>query len=295
MLGVVMKKLNIVVDNCLDGKTIKYVLEKHLLLSDSLISDLKKGEFIFVNGAHATVRKIVASDDEIQIIIPEVNPNEIIAENGFLDVIYEDDDIIAVNKPAGMPTHPSRYHVTGTLANLVCGYLGEEFVFRSITRLDKDTTGVVLIAKNRYSAEMLNRQMRQNTIKKEYLAICEGQISKEITIEVGIKKESERGIKRIVSPDGQYALTYCYPLKEENGLTLVKVIPKTGRTHQIRVHLAYNGNPLYGDYLYGSEVVGTRTMLHCESLTFTHPCKDAEMNIVAKVPEDFIEILKIRR
>ena len=213
MLGVFMKKLNIVVDNCLDGKTIKYVLEKHLLLSDSLISDLKKGEFILVNGAHATVRKIVASDDEIQIIIPEVNPNEIIAENGFLDVIYEDDDIIAVNKPAGMPTHPSRYHVTGTLANLVCGYLGEEFVFRSITRLDKDTTGVVLIAKNRYSAEMLNRQMRQNTIKKEYLAICEGQISKEITIEVGIKKESERGIKRIVSPDGQYALTYCYPLK----------------------------------------------------------------------------------
>ena len=290
-----MKKLNIVVDNCLDGKTIKYVLEKHLLLSDSLISDLKKGEFIFVNGVHATVRKIVDSDDEIQIIIPEVNPNEIIAEKGFLDVIYEDDDIIAVNKPAGMPTHPSRYHVTGTLANLVCGYLGEEFVFRSITRLDKDTTGVVLIAKNRYSAEMLNRQMRQNTIKKEYLAICEGQISKEITIEVGIKKESERGIKRIVSPDGQYALTYCYPLKEENGLTLVKVIPKTGRTHQIRVHLAYNGNPLYGDYLYGSEVVGTRTMLHCESLTFTHPCKDAEMNIVAKVPEDFIEILKIRR
>ena len=287
-----MKKLNIVVDNCLDGKTIKYVLEKHLLLSDSLISDLKKGEFIFVNGAHATVRKIVASDDEIQIIIPEVNQNEIIAENGFLDVIYEDDDIIAVNKPAGMPTHPSRYHVTGTLANLVCGYLGEEFVFRSITRLDKDTTGVVLIAKNRYSAEMLNRQMRQNSIKKEYFAICEGQISKEITIEVGIKKESERGIKRIVSPDGQYALTYCYPLKEENGLTLVKVIPKTGRTHQIRVHLAYNGNPLYGDYLYGSEIDGVRTMLHCKSLTFTHPCTDAEMNIVAKVPEDFTKILK---
>lgn len=290
-----MKKINIIVDNCLDGKTIKYVLEKHLLLSDNLICDLKKGEFIFVNGAHATVRKIVASGDEIHIIIPEVNPNEIIAEDGFLDVIYEDDDIIAVNKPAGMPTHPSRYHVTGTLANLVCGYLGEEFVFRSITRLDKDTTGVVLIAKNRYSAEMLNRQMRQNSVKKEYLAVCEGQINKEITIEAGIKKESERGIKRIVSSDGQYALTHCYPLKEENGLTLVKVIPKTGRTHQIRVHLAYNGNPLYGDYLYGSEVVGVRTMLHCESLTFTHPCTGEEMNITAKTPEDFIEILKIRR
>ena len=290
-----MKELNIVANNCLDGRTIKYVLEKHLLLSDKLVSDLKKGEYILVNGTYSTVRKTVSIGDEIKIIIPEMQENEIVCENGFLDILYEDEDVIAVNKPAGMPTHPSRHHVTGTLANLVCGYLGNEFVFRSITRLDKDTTGVVLIAKNRYSAEMLNRQMRNKSIKKEYLAICKGQISEEFTVEACIKKESERGIKRIVSPDGQYAKTYCFPVETKNGLTLVKVVPETGRTHQIRVHLAHNGYPLYGDYLYGKEVAGTRTMLHCERLTFTHPCTGADVNIIAKIPEDFIEILKIRR
>lgn len=295
MLGVRMKELNIIADNRLDGRTIKYILENHIQLSDKLVSDLKKGEYILLNGTRSTVRKTVYIGDEIKIIIPEMQENEIVCENGFLNILYEDEDVLAVNKPAGMPTHPSRHHVIGTLANLVCGYLGSEFIFRSITRLDKDTTGVVLIAKNRYSAEMLNRQMRNNFIKKEYLAVCEGQISGEFTIEACIKKESERGIKRIVYPDGQYAKTLCLPLETKNGLTLVKVIPETGRTHQIRVHLAHKGYPLYGDYLYGNEVEGTRTMLHCECLTFIHPCTGKDMNITAKIPEDFIEILKIRR
>ncbi len=282
-----MKKLEIKINSQLNNQTIKHLLFNHLELSDKLVTDLKKGEFIKLNGKSCTVRNGIKIGDVVEITIPETETSNIIAVKGEMDILFEDEDIIAINKPANMPTHPTKYHIDDTLANLVCGYLGSDFVFRAVNRLDKDTTGIVLIAKNRYSAEILNRQIRNNLIKKEYCAICCGIIDKENTIEANIKKETDCGIKRIVSIDGQYAKTRYVPIKSEKGNTLVKLYPETGRTHQLRVHMNHIGHPLYGDFLYGSETEGLRTMLHCEALHFVHPSTNKQVCIKAPLPNDF--------
>lgn len=282
-----MKRLEITINNKLNKKTVKHLLFNHLELSDKLIADLKNNKCIKVNGENCTVRIVLKTGDFVSISIPETETSDIVPVKGKMDILYEDEDIIAINKPANMPTHPTRYHINDTLANIVCGYFREGFVFRAVNRLDKDTTGIVLIAKNRYSAEMLNRQIRNREIKKEYVAICNGVIEQEGQIEASIKKETEKGIKRIVSPNGQYAKTKYTPVKSENGCTLVKLYPETGRTHQLRVHMFHIGHPLYGDYLYGEEIAGTRTMLHCEAMHFTHPSTREKMCLKAPLPNDF--------
>lgn len=282
-----MKEFNFFIEKSLEGTTIKYLLKKQMRFSDKMITELKKEDCIFVNGHPCTARTVLNHGDNIKIIIPETRKNNIIPVAEPLEILYEDEDIIAVSKPSDMPTHPSKYHLTGTLANAVCGYLGKDFVFRAVTRLDKDTSGIVLIAKNKYTAEVMNRQMRENRIKKEYLAVCVGNLSEPIEIAANIKKESDRGIKRVVSEDGKYALTHCVPIKSRDGLTLVRLIPETGRTHQLRVHMSYAGYPLYGDFLYGTEVSGITTMLHCEKLTFFHPSSGNKITVTAPVPSHF--------
>ncbi|MEE1042907.1 MAG: RluA family pseudouridine synthase [Clostridia bacterium] len=282
-----MKIIQITIDSQLNNKTIKHLLFNHLLMSDKLVTDLKKDDYIKVNGNPCTVRNLLKMNDVVSIEIPETENSHIIPKSGNLDILFEDEDIIAINKPASMPTHPTKYHIDDTLANIVCAYLGDAFVFRAVNRLDKDTTGVVLIAKNRYSADILNRQIRNRTIKKEYVAICNGEITCEGTIEESIIKESPKGIKRIISPDGQYAKTIYNPVKSEKGYTLVKLYPQTGRTHQLRVHMSHIGHPLYGDYIYGTETDGARTMLHCEELSFTHPTTKKQVCIKAPLPADF--------
>ena len=283
-----MKKLEIKTDNQLNNKTVKHLLFNYLELSDKLVTDLKKGRYIKVNGNDCTVRNILKVGDIVTITVPETETNSIVPIPGKIDILYEDEDIIAINKPANMPTHPTKYHIDDTLANLVCGYLGKDFVFRAVNRLDKDTTGIVLVAKNRYSAEMLNRQIRHKTIKKEYTAICCGIIDSEGVIEANIKKETFNGIKRIISPDGQYAKTIYTPVKSQDNNTLVRLYPETGRTHQLRVHMCHIGHPLLGDYLYGKELRGLRTMLHCETLRFLHPSTKRQLCINAPLPEDFL-------
>ena len=282
-----MKTLKFTITEQLNNKTVKYLLFNHLELSDKLVTDLKKGEYIRLNGENCTVRRVMKTGDTVSITIPETEISDIVPVKGELDILYEDEDIIAINKPSNMPTHPTKYHIDDTLANLVCGYMGEAFIFRAVNRLDKDTTGIVLIAKNRYSAEMLNRQIRNKEIIKEYVAICNGVINQDGRIEEKIKKETERGIKRIISPDGQYAKTNYYPVKSENGCTLIKLHPETGRTHQLRVHMAHIGHPLYGDYLYGKEIPGRRTMLHCSAMYFVHPSANIKMLLTAPLPDDF--------
>lgn len=281
-----MKTLEFKVTEQLNNKTLKHLLFNVLELSDKLVADLKKGDYITVNGEKCTVRKELKTDDFIKITLPEAEKNDIIPVKGELDILFEDDDILAVNKPANMPTHPTKYHIDDTLANLVCGYLGNGFVFRAVNRLDKDTTGVVLIAKNRYSAEILNRQIRNKEIQKIYMAICCGIIENDGIVEANIKKETERGIKRIISPSGQYAKTEYYPIKTQGHYTLVKLYPKTGRTHQLRIHMAHLGHPLYGDYIYGKEETA-RTLLHCSEMEFTHPVTKEKMCIKAHLPNDF--------
>ena len=282
-----MKKLEFKIDEKFNSKTLKTFLFNYLKLSDKLITSLKKGDFIKVNGQSCTVRKTLQKGDIVTLTIAETEKSSIIPIKGNLNILYEDEDILAVNKPANMPTHPTKYHIDDTLANLICGYMGDSFVFRAVNRLDKDTTGVVLIAKNRYSAEIFNSLIRENKIQKEYMAICCGTMEGSSIIEANIKKETERGIKRIVSPDAQYAKTIYKAVKVENDYTLVQLLPKTGRTHQLRVHMSHIGHPIYGDYLYGNEIEGKRTLLHCGAMIFIHPFTNEEICIKAPLPDDF--------
>lgn len=284
-----MKRITLNITKELANKDIKSILFNELKLSSSLVTALKKDNFIMLNNEKATVRKIVSQGDKLTITIPEEKSENIIPSNIPLDIIYEDDDILVVNKPSDMPTHPSLGHYTDTLANAVMfHYQNDDFTFRAVTRLDRDTTGLVLIAKNRLSASLLNEDIKNNKIKKTYFAICCGKLKNSNgRIEEPIKRESCNSLKRIVSPNGQYACTDYAVQAYKDNYSLVKLTPLTGRTHQLRVHLSHIGNPIYADFLYGIEIAGERTRLHCKSLEFIHPTTKKSITLSAPCPDDF--------
>ncbi len=281
-----MKQFTLTIDEKLNNKTVLQLL-KHLKISRSLITELKKGDFIRLNGNHVNVLATSKTGDIFTVSIPETQKSDITPVKGNLDILYEDEDILAVNKGANMPTHPTRRHLLDTLGNIVCAYMGEGFVFRALTRLDRDTTGVVLIAKNRYAAERLNEQIRNNLIKKEYYGICVGELSEGGEINTFIKRELPMQIKRVVADSGQFAQTLYFPIKAHSKGTLVRLIPITGRTHQLRVHMNYINHPLYGDYIYGTPVDGSRVLLHCKSIEFEDFNTNKTIRIEAPFPEDF--------
>lgn len=283
-----MRILTLTIPKEYDGVQIKTVLRKHFRLSSALMTALKTEDGITLNGAHANVTEQVHTGDVLVLRIREAASENIVPTQMVLDILYEDEDILAVNKPAGIPTHPSIRHYTDTLANGICfNYRDVPFTFRAVNRLDKDTSGIVLIAKNRFAAEALSRQIREKQIGKTYLAICCGKLpAKEGIVDAPIARD-EGIIKRRVCENGQSAQTSYKVLAESSTHTLVCAEPITGRTHQIRVHMAHLGAPLYGDFLYGTEVPGSRTMLHCSALTFSHPLTNERMHLTAPPPADF--------
>ncbi len=288
-----MKEIEIIIDEGLENRDIKSILFEHLKLSQRLVTRLKKNDGIRLNGEHQTVRKRVVSGDVLTIRMSEDKNENIVPNNIPVDIVYEDDDILVVNKPKNMPTHPSHGHYENTLANALCyRYRNENFVFRAVTRLDRDTTGLVLLAKNQYVANKLCKQIGDRKIKKEYLAICCGQLpKKDGFVEAAIKRESDSVIKRVVSENGQYAKTVYSVLKYKDSLSLVKLYPETGRTHQIRVHMSHIGAPLFADFIYGEEIEGERTRLHCSALEFSHPVSGEKIYLSCPAPDDF-DIIK---
>ncbi len=280
----------ITVTTAMDGRKIEYVLSGDLSLSGNIIKKLKATGGILVNGENAHINRRLKEGEMLTLIFPSENSDNIVPEEMELDIIYEDDDIIAVNKPYGIETHPSKESYIGTLANGVMHYFNGTFTFRVITRLDKETSGVVLIAKNALSAQRLNEKMQKRKIQKEYVAVVCGSLCEEGVIDAPIKRVE--GIRRAVAEDGKEAITQYKVEKEAEGLTLVRLKPLTGRTHQIRVHLAHIGAPIYGDWLYGNERAGERVRLHCARLTFCHPSNEREIVIEAPVPEDITSLIK---
>lgn len=279
-----MKKITLTIDESLDGARVEAILKLHLEMSNALITRLKRTDgAILICGKVARAIDRVSSGDTLEIIIHEKKSN--IEKWDFpLDVLYEDEDVIAVNKPRQMPTHPSRWHTDKTLLNAVAHYLKNSEGFHIITRLDKDTSGVVLIAKNRHSAKILTEGIRD--MKKEYVAVVNGVPEPENgTIDRPIAREGNT-IKRCVREEGKSALTH-YVVEEKKGeFTIVRLFPVTGRTHQLRVHLSHIGCPIYGDSMYGAPQMGERTLLHAKRLEFIHPIKKEEMVIEAPLPAD---------
>ncbi len=288
-----MRILTLTIPYEYDGVQIKSVLRKHFGLSSALMTALKTKDGITLNGAHAIVTEKVHTGDTLVLRIAETGSDAIVPTQIPIDILYEDEDILAVNKPSGLPTHPSIRHYTDTLANGVAFYFANRpFTFRAVNRLDKDTSGIVLLAKNRFAAEALAQQLRAKQISKTYLAlVCGTLVQSEGFVDAPIARD-EGIIKRRVDVKGQPALTQYRLIKQGKAHALIEAAPITGRTHQIRVHMAHLGHPLYGDFLYGTEEKDSRTMLHCHTLAFLHPYTKEKMQITAPLPADFEEKLK---
>lgn len=280
-----------------NNRSVKQIIEREFSLSARTLSKLKKNGGIKVNGENVTVRFVLSENDILTLSIDDA-PSETIEKVDIpLDVLYEDDDMLIVNKPLGMPTHPSQGHHGDTLANAVMyRYRDENFTFRAITRLDGDTTGIVLIARNALSAQRLTYALQKGDIKKEYAAVVTGIASpKKGIIDAPIARCEDSVIKRKISPDGKVAVTeYELDFTRADGkYSLVKAFPVTGRTHQIRLHLSHMGFPIYGDFLYGEPIDNVRAYLHCRRLTFPHPMTRELMTVEAPLPEDIKEIMDI--
>ena len=213
-----------------------------------------------------------------------------------IDILYEDGDIIVLNKPYDMPTHPSHGHFEDTLANGLMYYFmqkGEKCLFRATNRLDRETSGIVLCAKNGPAAARLSESMQNGRFEKTYFALLHGEASEECIIEKNIKRREESVIFRCVcgENEGKYAKTVCkrLSLSADKKYSFVSLTPVTGRTHQLRVHTAYIGTPIVGDSLYGTGD-GEKLMLHAGRLSFPHPFVDKIMTFTAPIPERFYEI-----
>lgn len=289
----------------ISGKTVLFFLKQHLCLSRAIITGLKKrDDGILLNGRHVTVRAVLSEGDVLSLSLDdsedEMNEN-LVPTDLPLNIIYEDDEIIALNKPGNMPTHPSHNHYTDTLANALAFYYagkGVPFVFRAVGRLDRDTSGIVLVAKTKRASYHLSEQIAAGKIKKEYISVLCGIIEEDskMTIDAPIARKAESIIERVVREDGQKAVTEFEVIARGNGMTAVKASPLTGRTHQLRVHFAYIGHPMVGDTLYG-DAAGSpliqRQALHCHSLTFDHPVTGETMTLTAEIPDEIGKLIEI--
>jgi len=283
-----LREFILTVGDDFEGHDIKYILTAYWGFSGNLITQLKKDDGILLNGRKEFVNKVVTKGDVLKINLPQGNSENIIPNDIHLDILYEDEDILAVNKPPNMPTHPSIGHFEGTLANAVMHYFRDvPHTFRAITRLDRDTSGVVLLAKNIVAADRLSKSLIKNEIKKEYMALCQGAPSPlSGRIDAPIKREKDGIIKRCIAKDGKTAITDYEVILKKDRFSLVRLFPKTGRTHQLRLHLSHIGVPIYSDFLYGEEIEGERTRLHCSKLTFPHPFSREMLEIQAPLPND---------
>lgn len=267
-------------------------------ISKAALTDIKfNGGKILVNGKEETVRYLLKVGEELSVIFPEENPSVgLLGEDLPLDILYEDDYILVVNKPAGMSTIPSREHPTGSLANAIIGYyeqIGLVATSHIVTRLDRDTSGIVLVAKHRHVHHLFSEQQKSGKINRFYEALAEGNFLQDSgIIKEPIARKPDSIIEREVSPNGQYACTHYKVIKRYQGFTHVQLRLETGRTHQIRVHLSYIGHPLVGDDLYGGErSFIARQALHCWELEFYHPFLKEELKFTQELPLDMKKMM----
>ena len=265
--------------------------------SQNLIELKKMNNSVLVNGVweHLTYR--LKPDDELIIHIQEYSSNDKIHPISLpFPILYEDEDIVVINKPADMPIHPSQNNFENTLANAAAYYYEVQqntpFIFRCINRLDRDTTGLTILAKNMYAASVLSAQMQNRDIKRIYLALVTGHLPQKYgTIRLPIGRKEGSTIERQIDIEhGDSAITHYYRLASYSDYSLVALQLETGRTHQIRVHMSAIGNPLLGDTLYNKRLkektIMPRQALHAYRISFTHPVTKKKMKFTAPLPQD---------
>ncbi|MFC5604622.1 RluA family pseudouridine synthase [Sporosarcina koreensis] len=279
-----------------DRILLREFLHGHGISKRTLTAVKYDGGRLLVNGTEQTVRHMLTRGDTVTVHFPPEEPSAgLVPQTGKLEIVYEDEAILIIHKPAGQGTIPSRDQPNGTVANLVAGKFEAENVpstVHVVTRLDTDTSGLVCMAKNRHIHHLLSEQMQMTGFKRRYIAIVEGYIEKDaFTIEQPIGRKDGSIIERTVRQDGQYARTDVQVLGrfERNGepYTSVSLKLHTGRTHQIRVHMQWLGHPLVGDDLYGGslKLIG-RQALHCAAIGFVHPLTKEPLTFTSGLPVD---------
>ena len=253
-------------------------------VSSALLTKLKQSENgITLNGEFARTIEKVYTGDTLKIVIASKGKMPKKLENNNVSVAYNDEDIIVLNKPPLMPVHESRNHQGDTLANVAACYMDDDNAFRAVYRLDRDTSGLVLIAKNELAACKL-----AGKIEKDYYAVCQGALEENGTVNLPIAREGDSIIKRTVSEKGERAVTHWKAVKSNGKNTLVKFKLETGRTHQIRVHMSHIGHALLGDTLYGGDTAQiNRQALHCKTIRFIHPVTEKNIIVDCDFPQDF--------
>ncbi len=282
------------------GRTVlSYLRERGY--SSRVLAALKRNPYgITIGKKRVTVQKQLRTGDLLTVRI--ANKESQVANEHIppvempLAVVYEDEDVLVLNKPPRLATHPSQGNHGNTLANGVAYYMtqqGKEFVFRPVHRLDKDTSGAILLGKNAHSAGVLGEDLKAKKVARSYLAILEGTLPDQSgTVDAPIARKPGSVLARQVDPKGDRAVTHYEVLAEGNGYSLVRLILETGRTHQIRVHMAHLGAPVAGDFLYGKEdpALG-RQALHSETLTFTQPVSGERLFFRCPLPDDLTQFL----
>ena len=293
-----METITRIITGSEDGSTVRHILKAKLHFSSHAISRLTRAENgILVNGQHARTVDIVHTGDALTVETGDHRPPrvEVTPGNWPLPVVWEDGHLLVVDKPAGMTAHASNFLPdTPTVAGALAWQRGTDFLFHPVNRLDKGTTGLMVIAKSGYVHDLLRRSLHSERFQREYRAVCIGCPQPERgTIDGPIGRKPDSVVARCVRPDGAPAVSHYEVLAEKNGMSLLKLLPETGRTHQLRVHMASIGCPLAGDWLYGTEDLNliARPALHSCALTMTHPVTGEVLRLTAPVPEDMVRLL----
>lgn len=289
-----MKNDTMEVACCWDSIKARKLLEDHYGFSSKLINKLELEGLIKLDGKKIKLNKSLYKDDVITVDFLD-EEDDYTKVKMDIDIIYEDDDLLIINKKPFIVVHPTKRHQDDTIANGISYYFFENQLKRKVrfvNRLDMNTTGVLMIAKNPYAHNLISQEMRKNKVKKIYLAVLEGVLSiKEGTIDQNIGRIGDN-IKREVHESGKSCITHYKVLQENNELSLVEISLETGRTHQIRVHFDFLGTPVLGDNLYGkSSIQINRQALHCLSIEITHPRTKKQIKFKAELPDDMKSLL----